>query len=114
MESGNKLVNMLCPLMKISLHAKNRHFISHKPVIFNFPPPKPSTNNSELIYFIIDLDLQICFSMEIGGRFPSDTEAVEYEVGKTTPVWLPSRPDCQQFTEDVKSQLAWLREAINE
>ena len=52
--------------------------------------------------------------MEIVGRFPSDTEAVEYEVGKTTPVWLPSRPDCQQFTEDVKSQLAWLREAINE
>ena len=52
------------------------------------------------------------FSMEIVGRFPTDNEATEYEIATTTPVWLPTREECDQFTEVVKSQLIMLREAI--
>ena len=51
--------------------------------------------------------------MEIVGRLPSEAESEEYKVAKTTPVWLPTRQECQQFTENVKEHLAWLREAIN-
>ena len=47
--------------------------------------------------------------MEIVGRFPSDKEAIEYEVAKNTPVWLPTEEDCSQFTKIVKEYLSQLR-----
>ena len=47
--------------------------------------------------------------MEVVGRFPSDKEAIEYEVAKNTPVWLPTGEDCSQFTKIVKEYLSHLR-----
>ena len=50
--------------------------------------------------------------MEIVGRFPTDEEVNDFEVAKTTPVWLPTTDEQAQFTPDVRAQLTCLREAI--
>ena len=50
--------------------------------------------------------------MEIVGRFPTDEEAQDFEIAKTTPVWLPTIDEQEQFTPNVKAQLSGLREAI--
>ena len=50
--------------------------------------------------------------MEMVGRFPSDEEANQFDIEKTTPVWLPTEQEFPQFTQDVRSQLTLLRNAI--
>ena len=53
------------------------------------------------------------FRLEIVGRFPSDAEADDYEVAKTTPVWLPTRQETDQFTDLVRTNLSWLSEWLS-
>ena len=50
--------------------------------------------------------------MEIVGRFPTDEEATALEIMRTTPVWLPTANENEQFTPDVREELTCLREAI--
>lgn len=50
--------------------------------------------------------------MEMVGRFPTDEEATQFDIAKTTAVWLPTEEDFPQFTRDVRSQLTLLRKVI--
>ena len=51
--------------------------------------------------------------MEVVGRYPTIEEVEELAVNAEAPVWLPTRPAMEQFTDSIRNQLSILREANN-
>eukprot|EP00092_Neocalanus_flemingeri_P101824 GFUD01130185.1.p1 GENE.GFUD01130185.1~~GFUD01130185.1.p1 ORF type:complete len:280 (-),score=16.46 GFUD01130185.1:62-901(-) len=63
----------------------------------------------ELVCCIKDLGHDFSV-LEALGKFPTQEEMDTYEIASNTPVWLPTRRECSQFTTELVSNLKCLSE----